>query len=160
MDSRKSGKGKSTHEDPGGFHLGRLLQNLAWAYQAESSERLAALGWKGLSLSHTILLANLEEEGNRCTVVTERAGIRKQSMGAIADLLVKKGCLLMEEDPSDRRARIMRFTVKGRRFLTDANRIIEDLEQEYRIILGEEEFARFKNAISRLADSSHPVGSR
>ena len=131
-------------------NIGRLLQGLNRSYQTNSARLLKEGGWNGLSLAHTVLLDNLDEDGNRCTTVTERAGITKQSMGAVADLLVEQGCITMEDDPDDGRARIMRFTQRGRKFHADANAIRRKLEDEYRRIIGKDDFDVFLKTLETL----------
>ena len=105
-------------------------------------------------MAHTILLENLDEEGSRCTTVTERAGIRKQSMGTIADLLEARGCIVMSDDPDDGRARIMRFTERGRKFLADARKVAADMERRYEAIAGTRDYAALHRAITKLTKTS------
>jgi len=130
--------------------LGRSLQTLLRSWQDESSRLLAERGWAGLSLAHTVLLENLDEEGSRCTTVTERAGLRKQSMGTIAEILEAQGCIVMSDDPEDGRARIMRFTERGHLFLADARAVAAEIEGRYEALVGVLDYAAFRRAIAKL----------
>src|SRR2546430_651421 len=85
-------------------HIGRLLQQAFRGFNNRSIVKLRQRGHIGLTLAHTSLLSHLDVEGTRITVLAERAGITKQSMGQLAIDLEKRGYIERKTDPSDHRA--------------------------------------------------------
>ena len=80
-------------------YIGRLLQNAARAVSVQATERLRARGHRELSLAHTTLLAHLDLDGTRITVLAERAGMTKQSMGQLVMELEQRGYVARQDGP-------------------------------------------------------------
>jgi DNA-binding MarR family transcriptional regulator len=77
----------------------------------------------------------------------------KQAMGELIDDLETNGYLERTSDPSDRRARLIRYTDKGRRALETAYEIIPAIEREYAEAIGPERYAEAKRALAELTES-------
>ena len=58
-----------------------------------------------------------DRDGTRLTDLAARAGMTKQAMAEIVDKAVASGLVGRHPDPADRRAKIVRLTVQGRRML-------------------------------------------
>jgi DNA-binding MarR family transcriptional regulator len=134
-------------------HIGRLFLRAHRDFSVRSIEKLARLGHKGLSLGHTTLLANLDTEGTRITVLAERAGVTKQAMGQLVLELEERGYIERAVDPTDRRATLVKFTAAGWQFLQDANQIKHEIEAEYTAILGEEGIKTLESLLTKLIES-------
>ncbi len=133
-------------------HIGRLLQQAFRGFNNHAIVKLRQRGHTGLTLAHTSLLSHLDVEGTRITVLADRAGITKQSMGQLAIDLEKRGYIERTIDPSDHRATLINFTSKGWQFLHDAYEIKKEIEAEYQAILGEEEMQHLRATLSRLIE--------
>lgn len=131
-------------------HIGRLLQQGYRAYNDRAIGKLRQRGHTGLTLAHTLLLANLDLEGSRITALAERAGITKQSMGQLVADLETRGYIERQVDPTDRRATVVRFTRLGWQFLQDAYELKQEIEAEYQAILGADGFAQLRAALQQL----------
>ena len=131
-------------------HIGRLLQQAYRAYNHRAIAKLRERGHTGLTLAHTLLLSNLDLEGTRITVLAERAGITKQSMGQLVEDLEKRGYVERQVDATDRRASVVRFTPAGWRFLQDAYELKQEIEAEYQAILGAAEFDQLRATLRQL----------
>lgn len=131
-------------------HIGRLLQQAFRAFNHRAVAKLRQRGHTGLTLAHTLLLANLDLEGTRITVLAERAEITKQSMGQLVEDLETRGYIAREVDATDRRASLVRFTRTGWQFLQDAYEIKQEIEAEYREVLGIEGFDQLRAALLQL----------
>lgn len=131
-------------------HIGRLLQQAYRAYNDQAITRLRERGHTGLSLAHTLLLSNLDLDGTRITILAERAGITKQSMGQLVEDLEQRGYITRQADPADRRATVVRFTRAGWQFLQDAYELKQEIEAEYQAILGADGFAQLRAALQQL----------
>ena len=97
---------------------------------------LRARGYGDIRLSHSVLIANLDLEGNSITEVADRAQMTKQAMGLLAEELETLGYLTRRVDPQDARARVLRFTPRGRRLLLESLAIIDEIERRYTAELG------------------------
>jgi DNA-binding MarR family transcriptional regulator len=135
-------------------HIGRLLQRAARAFSVRAAELLHARGYHGLSLAHTTLLSYLDLEGTWVTVLAERAGMTKQSMGQLVKELEQQGYVSRRPDPSDQRAALVTFTEAGWRFLADASAIKQEIEAEYAAILGTQSLADLRRALRLLIDDA------
>lgn len=133
-------------------HIGRLLQQAYRGFNNLAIVKLRQRGHAGLTLAHTMLLSHLDVEGTRITVLAERAGITKQSMGQLAIELEKKEYIERKVDPSDHRATLVLFTSKGWQFLRDAYELKKEIEAEYQAFLGEEEWLHLRATLSRLIE--------
>jgi DNA-binding MarR family transcriptional regulator len=132
-------------------NIGRLFQRAARGYSELALEKLRAMGrYDGLTIFHTTLIANLDIEGTRISLLAERAGISKQAMGQLVDELEKDRFIRREVDPSDKRAALIKFTDKGWQFLQDAYQVKVEIEAAYVAILGEEQFAMLRTLLETL----------
>jgi DNA-binding MarR family transcriptional regulator len=128
-------------------HIGRLLQQAERAYRGEAVKRLQQRDHQHVTLAHVALLSYPDLDGTRLTVLAERAGITKQSMRQLAIELETLHYITRSDDPTDRRASLIRFTDDGWRFLQDANIIKHEREARYSEQPGEVKFQRFREAL-------------
>lgn len=92
----------------------------------------------GLRSSQIRLLSLTPSEGMRVTDLAERVGMTKQALGEFANTLEERGLLESVRDPGDRRVRILRLTDEGRAAVVASERLIDDVEQEWRARVGPE----------------------
>ncbi len=133
-------------------HIGRLLQQAFRGFNNRAIAKLRERGHTRLTLAHTALLPYLDLEGTRITVLADRAGITKQSMGQLVLDLEKRGYIERRVDPLDRRATLVLFTSMGWQFLRDAYEIKREIEAEYQALLGEEELQQLRATLKRLLE--------
>lgn len=135
-------------------NIGRLFQQAHRAFSQAAVQKLRARGHAGLTLVHSVLLSNLDLDGTRITVLAERAGITKQSMGQLVLDLEARGYVERRPDLTDRRATSIRFTALGWQFLRDAYAIKQEIEAEYAALLGAEGFQQLRATLRQLLDHS------
>ncbi|MFN8373428.1 MAG: MarR family winged helix-turn-helix transcriptional regulator [Anaerolineae bacterium] len=138
-------------------NIGRLLLHAYRHFNTLAFDKLHARGHTGLGLNHAALLANLDIEGTRITVLAERAGMTKQSMGELAQDLEQKGYIQRAADPVDKRATIIQFTEAGCRYLVDAYEIKQEIESEYAAVLGAGSMDQLRAFLKALGESA-PTG--
>ncbi len=97
---------------------------------------LAARGQVGAA--HIHITRHLAKEGARLTDLAQRAGMSKQAMGTLINQCEAWGMVVREADPSDARARTVRFTATGLAWLTAYQASVAQAEAELRAAVGPE----------------------
>ena len=92
-----------------------------------------------------------QPEGSRLTELAERAGVTKQSMGEIIDVLEQRGYVERVPDPTDGRAILIRRTPRGWEINRVAREVVEQIQQEWAQALGEERFTHLLETLRQLA---------
>jgi DNA-binding MarR family transcriptional regulator len=130
--------------------IGMIAQQLQRAFEAECFERLAAAGFTGLRMRHSVLLNTVGPEGSRITALATELGMTKQAMGEMVDELESNGYVERSADPVDRRARVIRYTARGHRALAMAYEIMPAIEREYAELVGVERYRELKRTMAEL----------
>ena len=130
--------------------IGMIATRLHRAFEDECFARLSAAGYSDLRMRHSVLLQSLPPEGARITDLAVELGMTKQAMGELVDDLEQHGYLTRESDPTDRRARRIRYTSKGTDALQRAFVIITELEREYAALVGETRYAEARATFVEL----------
>jgi DNA-binding MarR family transcriptional regulator len=97
---------------------------------------LVARGQVGAA--HIHITRHLEQGGSRLTDLAMRAGMTKQAMGALVDQCEAWGMVGREPDPTDGRARQVRFTDAGLAWLGAYRDAVAQAESELRQSIGDE----------------------
>jgi DNA-binding MarR family transcriptional regulator len=84
---------------------------LAAAEQAQSGRG------RGLARSQALVFSHLDAEGTRPAEIARRAGISRQAVGQTVAQMRELGLVKLAQDPTNRRARLVQPTAKGRRAL-------------------------------------------
>jgi DNA-binding MarR family transcriptional regulator len=71
----------------------------------------------GLAQSHSLVFSHLDAEGTRPAEIARRAGISRQAVGQTVAQMREMGLVKLAADPTNRRARLVQPTAKGRRAL-------------------------------------------
>ncbi|HET6379937.1 MAG TPA: MarR family transcriptional regulator [candidate division Zixibacteria bacterium] len=120
------------------------------AYQRTAAELLAALAQAGhgaIRHKHGAVFANLDPEGTRPSVLAQRAGITKASLGELVDELERLGYVQRRADPTDRRAKLVVPTPAAREVAALVRRVNERIERRYRRQFGDELYATLRGAL-------------
>lgn len=140
--------GRNTTEPDLGVLAGRLL----FAAQGELFLRLQALGFDDIKPRHGAVLAYLQDEGIRATELARIAGMHKQVIGTLVDELTALGYVERQNDPADRRAKLVYPTERGRAQMTSADQIMEEMQVRHAQRLGEDVYAEFKRAFVEVTE--------
>lgn len=125
MEGRRS---ERRWQDP---DLGVLAVRVLLAVQRELFARLAAAGHGDLRPRHGAVLAYLDEEGIRATDLAALSGRQKQVVGRLIDEMEGLGYVERRPDPSDRRAKLVVPTERGREAMRLADEITLELERRH-----------------------------
>lgn len=126
------------------FKCARLLneQALARIEQPEGEPRIRP--------AHTSLFPHVDHEGTRLTTLAQRLGISKQAVGQLVDELEQMGALERVPDPSDGRAKLIRFPTKGEGSLLAGLAHLRELEAELGEAIGAQHMAALHEGLTAL----------
>ncbi len=120
-----------------GEELGQTLMLMASDFQRRLDSDLKARGVVGISARHRSVFLFLGRKGaSRAVDLAQAAGIRPQSMMVIVHELEEMGLVARRTDPSDSRAKLIDFTRKGRKLITELTRSTRTVWEQYAALLG------------------------
>lgn len=137
------------HGEPGFPNLLAALDT----FQARMGAALAArAGRVGVRLrgSHGRILHLVPSDGCRPSQLAE-GWISKQAVGMRVQELVRMGLVVVEPDPTDRRASLVRRTPEGDATRDRTSEAVTDIEDELRAQVGAERYAVFRAVLDELA---------
>lgn len=138
------------------YMLGALLRIPFQAIVERIHAGLVAAGFDDLSPAHFVVFQHMRPEGVRTTELAERAQITKQSMGYLVDHLEARGYVTRVADPSDKRARLVQLTERGRLVDATARSIVQQVEHEWSQYLGTDRFATLQHLLRELVAALDP----
>lgn len=139
--------------------IGALLRVPAQAIQRRIITELNAAGFEELRVPHMAVLQFPGPDGVRPGLLAERAGMSKQAMNQLLRSLEGLGYLVRSDAPDEGRARVVRFTKRGRAAYAKIHDILRDIEREWNTVLGPKRFAELKELLRRVWESPLARGS-
>ena len=133
--------------------IGALLRVPAQAIQRRIIKELNLTGFEELRLPHMAVLQFPGPDGVRPSTLAERAGMSKQAMNQLLRSLEGLGYIVRSDVPDHRRARLVRFTKRGKATYSKIHDILRDIEREWRTELGPKQFAQLKELLLRVWES-------
>ena len=137
---------------------GQLLLRAARLLNERAVGRVRAEGQPQLRPVHMTLMPHLDVQGTRLTELAARMGISKQGASQIAGDLEEMGIVERRPDPSDGRARLVRFTRRGEQALFHGLGVLEGLEAELARSVGATRMQRLRQGlVALLAELDKPA---
>lgn len=133
--------------------IGALLRVPAQAIHRRIIHELNAAGFKELRLPHMAVLQFPGPHGVRPSTLAERAGMSKQAMNQLLRSLEDLGYLVRSDARDEGRARIIRFTKRGRAAYSKIHDILRDIEREWSAELGSTSLAQLKELLCQVWNS-------
>jgi DNA-binding MarR family transcriptional regulator len=134
-------------------NLGLLLREPYRLGNEELHRRIAARGHEAVRAPHGNVFAFLDEHGTQVSELARRAQITKQSMAELVAHLERHGYVERVPDPRDRRAKLVRATLRGRQVYAIARAAIADIERDWTERLGEAKMRRLRALLAELNES-------
>ena len=138
---------------PADMLMGALLRVPAQAIHRRIIRELNAAGFEELRVPHMAVLQFPGPDGVRPGTLAERAGMSKQAMNQLLRSLEGLGYIVRSDVPGEGRARVIRFTRRGRAAYAKVHDILRAIEREWSAELGPERFARLKELLLRVWES-------
>ena len=120
---------------------------------------LAERGHAEVRPPHGAVFQFLDDDGTRVSVLAERAQITKQSMAELVAHLERHGYVERTPDPTDRRAKLVRETARGREVYALAREFAAAAEARLARALGEAEFDELQRLLRLLNVELSRTGS-
>jgi len=136
--------------------IGALLRVPAQAIHRRLVSELNAAGFGELRVPHMAVLQYPGPDGVRPGTLAERAGMSKQAMNQLLRSLEDLGYVTRSNAPDSGRARIIRFTKRGRAAYAKIHDILRDIEHQWSVELGARDFAQLKRLLLRVW-ASHSI---
>jgi DNA-binding MarR family transcriptional regulator len=133
--------------------IGALLRLPAQAIHRRIIGELNAAGFTELRLPHMAVLQFPGPDGVRPSTLAERAGMSKQAMNQLLRSLEDLGYIARSDAPGESRARMIRFTKRGRAAYSKVHDILREIEHEWSKELGATRFVQLKELLCRVWNS-------
>jgi DNA-binding MarR family transcriptional regulator len=123
----------------------KMLIGVYWFDEALQSA-LRAAGWPMVTRAQSLLFANISAGEHRPARLAKNLGVSRQSMSQMLSELEARGLLIIEKDPDDARAQVVKFTAHPLR--EAAHSVLTSLEDELRRRIGAQKYAALSAALS------------
>ena len=130
--------------------IGALLRIPREAALRQVVAGLAAADFGDVRPAHFTVFQHIPPEGIRLTALAEAALMTKQSMGYLVDDLAALGYVERVPDPTDRRAKVVRLTARGRAVDETVRKVIRQIEADWAARLGQEEYQHLTRLLRAL----------
>ncbi|MBW4722134.1 MarR family winged helix-turn-helix transcriptional regulator [Saccharothrix obliqua] len=117
---------------------------------------LARAGFDDVTPAQARLFQRIGPDGSRLAELAEAARVTRQTAGFLVDQLERAGYVERTPDPTDARARLVRFAERGRAALPVAEAVIAEVEAEWAAHLGQRRMAALRDALARLREITDP----
>jgi DNA-binding MarR family transcriptional regulator len=131
-------------------NIGRMLFDAFRLFSERMLIHLHARGFTDLRPIHTSLLRNVDAAGTRITALGERSSMTKQAVGQLIKECEALGYLRTKADPNDGRAKIVRYTAKGERFLAAIPTVLGAATDDIEALVGRRRMDTLANILEQL----------
>ena len=134
--------------------LGQVLMKTARLLDEQALARVRERTQHDIRPAHTALFPHIDLEGTRLTEIARRMGMSKQAVGQLVGELEEMGALERVPDPTDGRAKLVRFASRdGRLVLFDGLEVLTEFEGELRERLGDARIDALQEHLGVLLDA-------
>lgn len=104
--------------------------------------------------AHSAVFAQIKDEGSRLTELARGAHMSPQAMGELVDELEEMGYVVRRPDTTDRRAKLITLTARGRDCVAAGIVTIDGIEARITEILGERGHRQLRSLLHKLLAES------
>lgn len=112
--------------------------------------RFAERGHPDIRPPHGNVMQFLDDRGTRVSVLAERAQMTKQSMAELVVHLERLGYVERVPDPTDRRAKLVRATWRGKQLYAIARDVVAEIEADWTRRLGKTKMRQLRELLEEL----------
>lgn len=138
------------------LHPGVLMFIAGRHVETRVMQALAAAGYDDITLAQARVMARVGPDGTRLTSLAEQAQVTKQAAGELVDQLARAGYVERVPDPSDARAKLIRFGPRAAGALEQARRVEVAVREEWLAHLGPARMEALQEALESLREITDP----
>jgi DNA-binding MarR family transcriptional regulator len=142
-----SSKLPNTSARAGPENLAVLLREPFRAGTEVLHRRFAERGHPEIRPPHDHVMQFLDDAGTRVSVLAQRAQITKQSMAELVAHLERFDYVERVPDPTDRRAKLVRATPRGRQLYAIAREVVAEIEADWTRRLGKAKMRQLRKLL-------------
>lgn len=131
---------------------GKILTYLKRQFDQWATLKLNENGYKHFKMAYMPVLMNIKAEGTNNNELAKSARVTKQAMSKVAKELIDNGYIKTKTDPSDKRSTIFLLTDKGKKLVIEARVCVKELMDEYRALVGGDDFDRTLQVLLKIID--------
>ena len=132
-------------------HIGQLLRDTYRRFEDELAAALAEPRERaGVRPVHDAVLAYLDRDGTRASVLADRARLSRQAITQLTDELEQLGVVVRVPDPTDGRAKIIQYTHEALKIFDTSRQAIAELERRWAKELGPRNYAALRDGLDQL----------
>jgi DNA-binding MarR family transcriptional regulator len=128
-------------------NLGQLLLRAFRWFDESLLSALHAAGWPELTRAHSLVFAHLDTKGTRTAEIARRAGVSRQAVHQTVQELQQLGLVRLVPDPTNRSAKLVVPTDRGRDSIRVAKTTLAKLEGELALRLGRDQVQALRQAL-------------
>ncbi|MFC7598062.1 MarR family winged helix-turn-helix transcriptional regulator [Terrabacter sp. GCM10028922] len=136
--------------------VGVLLFIAARDVESRVIEAMRRAGVHDVTVAQGRIAARIGPNGTRLTELAEQAQVSKQTATALVDRLEAAGYVERVPDPSDGRARLVRFTARGESLLPIARAEEMQVESEWEAHVGTRRMRELRETLTLLREITDP----
>jgi DNA-binding MarR family transcriptional regulator len=129
-----------------------LMRAFYW-FDEQLRARLAERGWKGITRSQSLVLANVANGITRPSHIATNLGVSRQAMSQLLGEMTAAGLVETVPDPDDRRAQRVVFARTGGPIREAASGVLRDLERELGEAAGARAMAGLRAVLKAVPDA-------
>ncbi len=134
---------KTTHPER---LLGSLLNAVYWVDESLQA-RLEAAGWERINHAKSMVMVNVFNGITRPIELAKNLGVSRQAMHQTIQEMVKIGLLQVENDPNDRRAKVVSFHPDSLDIMTDALEALHAIEHDLADRIGKRRLQQMRSTL-------------
>lgn len=130
---------------------GQLLLRAARLFNNRAITR-AQRAMPELRLVHTTIIPHIDFEGTRIVEIARRMDQTKQAVSQLVDELESMGMVAREPDPSDGRAKLVKYTDKGLQQMMVGLEVLADVDAELAAEVGERRMDALRKTLAQMVE--------
>jgi len=137
-------------------HPGVLMFVAVRHLETRVIDAVRAAGYDDITLAQARVAARIADGGSRLTDLAAAAQVTKQTAGALVDQLERGGYVERVVDPTDARAKLVRFAARGRAVLEVALEVEQEVLAEWTAHLGAARMKELWASLAKLREITDP----
>ena len=115
-------------------------------------------GWPSITRAQSLVFVNISEGVTRPSEIASRVGVTRQAIHQTINEMVELGYLTLQADPTDRRAKVVVYTEKGKDVGGATVSALQEIESSLSNRIGTERVVALREALAQeWGDPFQPV---